>query len=220
MGFFKDLFNAIKEGLDEPVPEQENSALMQHKEETSKNIVFDQLAESIKDNVLFDCHKYGTDLVVFHDYGTGCCELCAKLRGRVYSISGNNKVFPKLPDYAKMHGNFHNGCRCTMTPYFGEEEIFYKGELRNAITISNRSWVDDRSDEEVLLYENYLNILAEQEQKEYDREEYENLLQILPEQAPKSFGAYRKMKKANTTNFQKLVLLAEEKGFYIDTYEE
>lgn len=186
------------------------------KEEYTKNI-FDSCAESTKNIVLTNARKSNLDLVAFHDYGQGCCEECAKMRGRVYSISGKNKIFPKLPNYAKLHGNFHEGCRCMMSSYHDniDSKIYYKGNSVDAITSSIRPWIDDRSDEEISLYKEYLKRQADNEKKERDRKEYYNLLELYPEIVPKSFGAYRRMKNSKTKNFMKLFAIAKEKGIVI-----
>ena len=42
--------------------------------------------------------EYGTDLIEVSVHGSPC-EECAKYQGRIYSISGNDKRFPKYPDW-------------------------------------------------------------------------------------------------------------------------
>ena len=177
---------------------------------------FDICASQIKDSIFNNAKQFGCDLVAFNDYGAGCCEECAKMRGRVYSISGNSKKFPPLPLYAKKHGNFHPGCRCTMSIFFADDdEIFYKGEKQNAIKVSNRAWIDDRDKPEIELYNNYVFQLEENEKKENDRKEYYSIQKSFPEFAPKSFGAYRRMKNTKSNNFLKIVDAAKEKGIEI-----
>ncbi len=53
--------------------------------------------------------------------------------------------------------------------------------------------------------------------EEKQREEYYWLLENYPDIAPKSFGGYRKMKKQNSENYQKIVYMLEQKGLSIDT---
>jgi len=189
---------------------------------------FDRCAEETKNIMFKNAITYQTDLVAFHDYGSGCCEECAKLRGRVYSISGRNKKFPKLPEYAKQHGNFHPGCRCMMSSYFeNEEEIFYKSERVDAIKASNRPWKDDRDEREKKLYIEYLQRMENEKleekrleeyniQKGKDRKEYEEILKKLPSIAPKSLTGYRRMKTMQSKNFMKIYELAKEKGIKIE----
>lgn len=163
--------------------------------------------------------EFGQDLVVFEDHGGICCGECAKMKGRVYSISGNSKVFPSLPEYAKIHGNFHAGCHCSMSSYFEDSTIYYKGERVDPIKASSRPFVDDRTPEEV---QRYLDYIAEREaQKEYeakklaDKKEYSVLQEKLPNLTPKSFSAYRRMKNGNTIGFQKLKKEAADIGITI-----
>ena len=182
--------------------------------------VFDSTAKSIRDSVFKNMKKFKMDLVAYHDYGSGCCAECAKMRGRVYSVSGKNKKYPKLPEYARINGNFHPGCRCTMTTFFNDDEIFYKGDKVNARKASNRPWIDDRDKREIKLYEEYLKSIEEGERKEHDRDEYYKIVKELPDIAPKSFGAYRRMKNTKTANFMKLVDAAKQAGIVIDLNEK
>lgn len=180
---------------------------------------FDGFAQSIRDAVFKDAKRHNFDLVRFDDYGSGCCAECAKLTGRVYSISGKSKKFPHLPDHAKKYGNFHSGCRCMMSPYFDYGTINYKGKDVDAARASNRPFTDDRTPGEKDLYEQYRNRLVENAKieaaREWAREEYQTLLKALPNDAPKSFSAYVRMKNGNTTGFQKLRTKAVEIGIEI-----
>lgn len=175
---------------------------------------FDYLSEKIRNSVLQRATEIHHDLVVFDDYGWGCCSKCAKMRGRVYSISGKNKTFPKLPEYALINGNFHPGCRCTMSLYFGDK-IFYKGERVDAIKSSNRPWIDDRDEHEIESYNKYLSTLSKEKEKTRNRDEYYEILKKIPDIAPKSFGAYVRMKNSNTAKFKEILKIANENGITI-----
>lgn len=181
------------------------------------NNVFDSCASRIGASVLQNCKEYDIDFVVFHNHWE-CCGECAAMNGRVYSISGKDKVFPKLPEYAKRNGNFHPGCRCTMSPYFGGD-IFYRGDRVDAIKASLRPFVDDRTPEQKQEYEDFVNrVAAEQEyekQKLADKKEYSFLLKKFPDETPKSFGSYRRMKNGNTSGFKKLQEKAHREGIEI-----
>lgn len=174
------------------------------------------MALSIKDSTFQNCKKFGFDLVAFHDYGSGCCEECAKMRGRVYSISGKSQKYPSLPEYVKVHGNFHSGCRCTMVPFSDcEETIYHKGVKIDARKASCRPYVDDRSEKEKLLYQEYVEREENEAQQERDRDEYDAIVEALGDRAPKTFSAYRRMKNAPTANFLKLTEAAKEVGISI-----
>lgn len=177
---------------------------------------FNSLASQIKNSTLENAKRFNCDLVAFHDYGTGCCSKCSKMTGRVYSISGNSKKYPKLPEYVKRHGNFHEGCRCTMTVFFDREtEVYCKGKKVNAVKASNRPYVDDRTQQEIDMYNKYIDGIKLKEEQEADRKEYYSICELLPDIAPKSFSAYRRMKGQQTENFKRLVEIANANGISI-----
>ena len=181
---------------------------------------FDRNAKSMRDSIF---SKHDGDLVVFNDHlSASCyCSECAKLRGRVYSISGKSKVYPALPEYAKVHGNFHPGCRCMMSPFFEDayDYIYFRGKEVDPIEASNRPWEDDRTDEEKAEYECYVSRKEAEsihdDQKLDDKRVYYDLLSKLPNDAPKSFSAYRRMKNSNSVGYQKLKAKASEIGIEI-----
>lgn len=159
----------------------------------------------------------GTDLVEA-DYFCSCCEECAKYRGRWFSISGRDSRFPKKPAKYK--------CTCAGLRYYptiygvstpGVESIL--GRRINIIQFSNRPFVDDRTAQERENHRQFMEQRLETERKEKDRKEYTEICDKLPEVAPKSFGAYRKMKKADTENFKNLKKMATEAGIRIKIYK-
>lgn len=177
---------------------------------------FKSLASQIKNSALENAKRFNCDLIAFHDYGTGCCSECSKMTGRVYSISGKSKKYPKLPEYVKQHGNFHEGCRCTMTVFFDREtEVYYKGKKVNAVKASNRPYVDDRTQQEIKMYNKYIDGIKLKEEQEADKKEYYSICELLPDIAPKSFSAYRRMKGQKTENFKRLVEIANANGISI-----
>lgn len=169
---------------------------------------------SLLDDInLNNAHKMGTDLVEA-DYSFGCCSECAKYRGRVFSISGNDKRFPIKPEDIN--------CSCTgitFYPFFyGISEPTVNDYLNRKVDIikfSNRPFIDDRTVTEKKNFEEYLKRIEDQKQKELDRVEYQKLLEILPEDVPKSFGAYRRMKNSQSPGFLKLKELAKEHNIEI-----
>ena len=154
-----------------------------------------------------------TDLVEA-DYLFGCCAECAKYRGRVFSISGDSDIFPKKPEYID--------CSCSgivFYPFFykiSEPNVWdYIGRKVDIVKFSNRPFIDDRTQAEKEMYELDIQRIANEEQKEKDRFEYNTLLEIFPNDVPKSFGAYRRMKNANSSGFAKIKILAEKAGIEI-----
>ena len=165
------------------------------------------------------------------------CEECAPYQNRVYCISGKDKRFPKLPDFIKENKGLHCNVRYYSFVYYeGRKITKYKfnknGEVReielDAIAHSNRPFIDDRSPiekQKYLDWKEHNDKRLEREERYYDRSnwiekynsrfEYYQIVNKLGEKAPKSFDGYMKMKRGNTANYQKLVVLAEEQGIVI-----
>ena len=121
------------------------------------------------------------------------CEKCAMFQGRVYSLSGKDKRFPALMKTAFKSGyrNIHPNCRHVIVPYI--EEMHTNKEIQQAIADSNKTFEDKRSGAEKGLYNKQQ---ADNRQIRQDRYQYERYKARLGEDAPKSFHAFRKMKKA------------------------
>ena len=85
----------------------------------------------------------------------------------------------------------HPNCRHVIVPYI--EEIHTADEIQQAIADSNKTFEDKRSDAEKGLYNKQQ---ADNRQIRQDRYQYERYKARLGEDAPKSFHAFRKIKKA------------------------
>ena len=173
---------------------------------------------------------------------TAVCEKCAPYQSRVYCISGRDSRFPKLPDFIKENKGLHCNVRYYSFVYYEGRKISKykynkKGEVKeielDAIAHSNRPFIDDRSPIEK---QNYVE-WKEKEEKRFERNrqyynrdnwiekancrsEYHSLINALGEKAPKSLDGYIKMKKGNSANYKKLVLLAEQHGIGLTIQEE
>lgn len=181
---------------------------------------FRNLSEQLFFKALEDCKYLNTDLIHMSAH-CSCCELCNKLQGRVYSISGKDIRFSKLPDYIMQNGRVHKGCSHGFSPFIlcdNDDSIIINklGEDVNVFEASNRPFVDDRTDEEKENYIQFCNQLRDKEKKKRDEKEYFRIFYRFPEYAPKSFGAYRRMKHLNNTNFQELMQIAEEEGINVE----
>lgn len=145
------------------------------------------------------------------DYFLGCCPECAKYRGRIFSITGKDKRFPKKP--AKY------GCTCqglTFSPFiYGVDEPMHYPKGVDIISYSNRPFVDDRSDSEKETYQHYLDCKIFESIKQQDRKDYDKLKKTLPSETPKTFSAYRRMKISETSNFLKIAEKAHDLGINI-----
>jgi len=92
------------------------------------------------------CREAGLDLVkITTHYPT--CEKCAPLQGKVFSISGRDKRYPKLTD--EYRPPIHPNCRHTLQPYVRELDP----DAEKVQKYSNTSLTKDpRSDEEKKAY--------------------------------------------------------------------
>lgn len=188
--------------------------------------------------VVTDAKKLGTDLVIMDVLGTTCTE-CAKYQGRVYSLSGNSKKYPKLPDFFYRTGRVHPGCGHTFSSFIdGVDDPMMEYTLsvhplknrsygRNIVAFSNRPFIDDRTEAAKAQANAYI---AEQEAKrDQERQNDDNMIEYevkrgndmrdffwlrenIPQKCPKSATGYRRMKTQNTKNYQILKQLAAELG--------
>lgn len=128
-----------------------------------------------------------------------CCEKCAPYRQRYYSISGKDKRLPKVPDFFLDIRNLEH-CRVELKAAT-DIDIEVKPEI---IPISNRPYIDDRTDEEKEIYQSVLAEKRAEAEKEQDKKDYEKLSAMYPDIVPKSFSAYRRLKNSNPEKFKEL----------------
>ncbi len=163
-----------------------------------------------------------------------CCDECTKYRGRVFSISGQDNRFPKLPKYIN--------CECAGISFYpflyGISQPTYKEYFRpgdDIVSFSNRPFVVERTEfehETTLKEQEYAHTRQAvfeyykddmQKLANWDkahRAEYEELCRRLPENAPKSLGGYTRMKLSNSKGFQMLAKKACEVGINIQMTDE
>lgn len=172
-------------------------------------------------------------------YTGSVCATCATYQNRVYSISGNDRRFPKLPDFIIQDKgrhcslsvyafNYYEGC--TLSQYICENSDSYQCVEVDAIEYSNRPFVDDRSEYEKQCYEQRIEKIEKTKKSDaqyYSRRhwieqyreqfEYQQLVDLLGEKAPKNFSSYKRIKKNQTSTFYKLADVAKENGITITT---
>lgn len=161
---------------------------------------------------------YGTDLLEATCVGYHCGE-CAKYVNRVYSQSGKDSRFPKLPDYIKKHSDH---CGIMLYPFvYGVNYMVdvYTGKTltdKQVVEYSNRPYTDSRPPE---WKAGYRRLEAKANNKRNCQDEYREICQKLPDIAPKSQAGYTRMKKAASANFQKISEAAREAGITIHDFE-
>lgn len=160
------------------------------------------------ENLKKQLNQFKTDLVECTEHEV-TCEICSKYQGRIFSVSGKDKRFPKLPEEVHKYGGFHEGCHHSFYSYFEGTPTSSGGD---PIKISNRPFIDERSKVEKAEYEKQKRNAFELNR---DKIEYDEIQEHLPDIAPKSFGGYRKMKNTKSKNYLKLAEAAKEKGIDI-----
>lgn len=137
------------------------------------------------------------------------CPICYPLQGRVYSISGKNKDYPKLElAYSGGYANIHPNCRHRVNPYVpvlkSDEQIAADMEY------SNRPLdVDEMSRAEQAIYQEQLDRYNKAQKANTvlrnNRDQYQRYLARLgKDDAPKSFAGFMRMKKADGESWQNL----------------
>lgn len=202
MGFLKKLFG---------MPNRSNSVVAITEKKPPTQQASPQNKPALKQSpefkkIISDCKRLKTDLVEKTAHHPTCGE-CAKYQGRIYSLSGADGRFPKLPDFIFERGCVHEDCRHLFYPYvYGlSSPAYIKGDPRR---VSNRPFVDDRPEQEKIAWDEMERARVEEVN---DRYNYSILAKKLPEIAPKSFSGYRRMKNANTDNYRRLMENAKEK---------
>lgn len=96
-------------------------------------------------------------------------------------------------------------------PYFYGQTLSGSGlEAFDPITYSNRPFVDERSSAEI---EEYDQRQLEIAYKKQSAQEYKQLCESFPDIAPKSLSAYSRMKRANSSTYQKIKARATKVSF-------
>lgn len=129
------------------------------------------------------------------------CDKCSQFQGRIYSLSGKDKRFPALMQTAFKSGyrNIHPNCRHSIVPYI--EEMHTDKENQQAVTDGGKPFEDNRSDAEKGLYNKQQ---ADNRQIRQDRYQYERYKARLGVDAPRSFHAFRKIKKTDSKAWDSL----------------
>lgn len=196
---------------------------------------FPSWRDEVIKRVLREAKSLSTDLVIMDVHGGSCSE-CAKYQGRVFSLSGTDKRFPKIPDSFFKYGGVHKGCGHCFYPFIygvtdpglkytlSIQKISSRKYRKDIVAFSNRPFVDDRPQEDI---EEANRIIEEQriacEKKKYNEEnmieteakrgaakrEYKWIQENLSDICPKSLSGYMRMKNANTKNYQKIVAEAK-----------
>lgn len=161
-----------------------------------------------------------SDLIAFNSYGPIYCEECALYSGRVYSVSGKNKKYPKMPQSLIDCGCYHVGCHTGASCYYDYEwdKIFFKGNHVDPKKSTFRKYVDDRTQEDIRSYEENMEKIRKDDYSLYleKKREYHYLKWLIPDIMPKSMAAYTRAKNQKNQSFIAIVNAAKEKGYNIN----
>lgn len=138
------------------------------------------------------------------------CSHCKSVRGMVFSLTGETEDFPLLRDEFKPP--YHPNCRCTLRPVilqFMTDTEIKKIKERNA---SHDAAKDIRSTSE---REEYEKEQSENRKRNVEKKQYAEMVAILGDDAPATLGAFRRMKRQNTTNYQELLIQMREQRNFI-----
>lgn len=224
-GFTEDA-KVEKDKLDEFFGANDNDALIA------------DIGSRVTDQIRGDAKRMGTDLVIMSVHGASCPD-CARYQGRVFSLTGRDKRFPRLPPEISLYGGVHPGCGHTFSPYIhgvNDPMLEYTLTLQNnvaqryrkdIVAFSNRPFIDDRLPADIeKAKEHAAKLEAERQQQQYyhahmieieaqrgiDKRDYKWLQENLPDICPKSYSGYKRMKNGKTKNYQKIVAKAKALG--------
>lgn len=156
-------------------------------------------------------------LVRFDNYGGVCCEICAKYSGRVYRTSWTwaTRRFPKLPSFLVECGCWHLCCNTSVSPFKPgwDDTVYYRGKRISLNEAQSRPFADERTESEILQYEQALAKVKNENTRLSRLREYHLLrISLSDGTMPKSLSAYTKMKNANTERYRQIISEATRLG--------
>lgn len=133
------------------------------------------------------------DLLYVNSVGI-TCPICAKYQGRVYSISGNDKRFPRLERRPPYHSH------CIHSTSVWVEEYTPADEIEQAIKNSNRPFTDNRTEANIQQYE---ELRREKSRKNETRKQWMRYKAVLPNDTP-SLQQFASHKVRGTNKYEEL----------------
>lgn len=130
---------------------------------------------------------------------TPTCDECAPLRGIVFTTDPDSDEFPYM-NAEDIHP--HPNCNCSAQPYVREyksQEEFDKAKQEAANFDPDK---DTRSASQKKAYEDQQR---RNRKNNYEKKRYADIKGLLGDDAPANLGAFKRMKRANTDNYQTLI---------------
>lgn len=178
----------------------------------SKMVARTTTAEAQNKSKVVQGTEWGYDLVRITTHAP-TCEVCAKYQDKVYAltkeaangkykgVNGEPLYFPYLYETALWHGyeTIHPNCRHRLSLLAAR--AYTKKELTEFSKKSMPPFTDTRSDKE---RKDYAKTQAINRSRNADLREWNKYKAFLPEETPKTFSAFRSMKRANSMRYQDL----------------
>lgn len=142
----------------------------------------------------------GSDLVQIVGNGDSC-KTCSTYNGMVISLSGDTEGYPVLGENQIQLPPFHPNCRCSCRPFilrFVSAEEVRAAQKRNDKYEPGKD-MRTKAERQAYEQEQKMRRIANEEQKQFMRWQ-----EALGADAPKTLGAFRRMKRANSLKFQEL----------------
>lgn len=129
------------------------------------------------------------------------CKTCAKYEGMVICISGNVPGFKSIKDKSVKLPPYHPNCQHTIRPYMTEFKT--QQEIQKEKDKWKR-WNPEKDDRSAANKKAYEKEQAIRRRVNTEKKQYAKIKVALGDKAPKTIGAYRRMKRANSKSWQKL----------------
>ncbi len=145
--------------------------------------------EAANNGVIQQTLDSGRDLVQISSHATTCL-VCVVYEGRVYSISGKSKKYPKLSEaFSNGYSTLHPNCLHTLMPYVVEYDKTPEETIKN----SNRPFeIRDKDKASIERYTKDQKVKAERRR---DRAAWEKARTENPDTTAKSFSGYRTQRR-------------------------
>lgn len=135
----------------------------------------------------------GFDLVYVNYVGI-TCEYCAVYQGRVYSISGEDKRFPKL----EQRPPYHSHCVHSFSAWI--EDAHSQEQVEKMVKDSNRPFTDNRTQRNI---KRYNELQREKSFKNETRKQWIRYKAVLPDDVP-DLRTFASQKARGTKKYQEL----------------
>lgn len=191
------------------IKEFQDGGLTSFKTKDNKNLPVDYYSKLVVRTKLREANTKGANnryldagvkLIKVSEHGV-TCPVCAKYEGMVICIEGEMEGFKSVNDPGVKLPPYHPHCYHTTKPfvieYKSEEEI--KAEKKRSQAFNPDKDTRTAAQKREYRKEQEIRRKANEEKKQYARWKA-----LLGDDAPKTIGGFRRMKRENTKNFQKL----------------